>query len=114
MHTPAWVKPGIYGGLLGAAGLAIVGFTWGGWVSGGTAARMAESEANSRVVAALSGICLDQSKRDPELVQKLAELKTTASYKQADFLMTTGWATMPGQTEANRDVARDCVTKLGI
>ncbi len=113
MQTPEWLRPGVYGALLGAAGLAVVGFTWGGWVTGGAAQRMAESQATSDVVAALTAICVDQSKRDPALEQKLAELKTTATYKQAEFLMTTGWATMPGETEANRAVAKLCATKLG-
>lgn len=113
MHTPAWLKPGIYGAILGAVGLSIIGFSWGGWVTQGTAARMAASQASTDVVAALTGICVDQSRRDPALAQKLADLKATAIYKQADFVMSTGWATMPGQTEGNRDVAKMCVGKLG-
>jgi hypothetical protein len=37
MTTPEWLRPGIYGALIGAAFVSIAGFTWGGWVTGGTA-----------------------------------------------------------------------------
>jgi hypothetical protein len=37
MNTPEWLKPGIYGAVIGAVFVGVVGFTWGGWVTGGTA-----------------------------------------------------------------------------
>lgn len=114
MQSTQWIKPGLYGAALGAIGLAIIGFSWGGWVTGGTATQMARSQATTEVLSALSAICMDQSRRDPQQAQKLAELKAIAMSRQADFVMTTGWATMPGQDEANREVARLCATKLGV
>ena len=41
MQTPEWLKPGLYGAACGAAALAVIGFSWGGWVTGGTARTMA-------------------------------------------------------------------------
>ena len=35
MNTPEWLKPGVYGALIGAAFVGIVGFSWGGWVTDG-------------------------------------------------------------------------------
>ena len=67
MQTPEWLKPGLYGAACGAIALAIVGFSWGGWVTGGTARTMAADQSKADVVAALSLICVDQSKRDPQL-----------------------------------------------
>jgi len=29
MNTPEWLKPGIYGALIGAVFVGVVGFTWG-------------------------------------------------------------------------------------
>ena len=112
MNTPEWLKPGLQGAAVGAAALAIVGFSWGGWVTGGTAEKLAGKEARMAVVAALVPICLDQSNQDPKVVETLAQLKDTSSYQRSDLLMDAGWATMPGSNDPNRDVARACMEKL--
>ena len=112
MNTPEWLKPGLQGAALGAIALAVVGFTWGGWVTDGTAKKMASDQARLEVVAALVPICLEQSKQDPQVVATLADLKDASSYKRSDMLMKTGWATMPGSSDPNRQVASACVEKL--
>ena len=112
MKTPEWLKPGLYGGAIGALALAIVGFSWGGWVTGGTATQMAHNQANMEVVAALVPICVELSKQDPKSTDKMAELKSASSYKRSDMLMKTGWATMPGSNEPDRSVARACMDRL--
>jgi dienelactone hydrolase len=45
MTTSEWLKPGIYGTLFGAAFVGIVGFSWGGWMTGGDAEEMANKMA---------------------------------------------------------------------
>jgi hypothetical protein len=113
MNTPQWLKPGIYGAVCGAVALAIAGFSWGGWVTGGTARAMAADQSQTAVVAALSSICVDQSKRDPQLAERVAAIKTASSWTRGDLVMKNGWATMPGTTEGNSQVARDCAEKIG-
>ncbi len=112
MNSPEWLKPGLYGAAVGAVALAIVGFSWGGWVTGGTAEKMASEHARLEVVAALVPICIDQSGQDPQVVATLAQLKDASSYQRSDMLMEAGWATMPGSSDPNRDVARACMEKL--
>jgi hypothetical protein len=112
MNVPAWLKPGLYGAAAGAAALAIIGFSWGGWVTDTTARKMASEQARLEVVAALVPICVEQSKQDPEVAATLARLRDASSYKRSDMLMETGWATMPGSTDANRNVASACMEKL--
>ncbi len=112
MKSPEWLKPGLQGAAVGAVALAIVGFSWGGWVTGGTAKQMASEQARLEVVAALVPICLEQSNQDPQVVATLAQLKDTSSYQRSDLLMKAGWATMPGSSDPNRDVARACMEKL--
>jgi hypothetical protein len=114
MQTPEWLKPGLYGAGCGAIALAVVGFSWGGWMTGGNAKALAEAQARTEVVAALTAICLDQSKRDPQLAERVALLKTTASYSRGDLIMKNGWATMPGTAEPNRQVANACADKVGV
>ena len=113
MQTPEWLKPAFYGAAAGALALAVVGFNWGGWVTGGTARQMAAEQSKADVVAALSLICVDQSKRDPQLVERVAAIKAASSWTRGDLVMKNGWATMPGTTEGNSQVARDCAEKIG-
>ena len=58
----------------------IIGFAWGGWVTGGTAKSMAEKMAEDAVVKRLAPICVVQSNRDPGKDQKLKELKETGTW----------------------------------
>jgi hypothetical protein len=113
MQAPEWLKPGLYGAVCGAVALAVVGFSsWGGWVTGGTARAMAAEQSRTDVVAALSLICVDQSKRDPQLADRIAAIKAVSSWSRGDLVMKNGWATMPGTTEANSQVAKDCADKV--
>jgi len=112
MNTPEWLKPGLQGVAAGAITLAVIGFGWGGWVTGGTAQKMAADEAKLQVVAALVPICIDQSSQDPQAIATLALLKEASSYKRSDLLMKAGWATMPGSSDPNRQVAAGCIEIL--
>jgi dienelactone hydrolase len=112
MKTPEWLKPGLYGTALGAVALAIVGFSWGGWMTGGAAGQMASNQARLEVVAALAPICVEQSKQDPQVAETLALLKDASSYQRSDMLMKAGWATMPGSSDPNRYVASACMDTL--
>jgi hypothetical protein len=112
MQTPEWLKPGLYGAACGAVALAVIGFSWGGWVTGGRARIMAADQSKAEVVTALSLICVDQSKRDPQLAERVAAIKTASSWNRGDLVMKNGWATMPGSAEGNSQVAKDCADKI--
>lgn len=112
MNFPMPTKPAVYGALFGAAAVAFVGFTWGGWMTAGAANKMADDQARAEVVAALVPICIQQSKQDPFVVETLAELMDTTRYQRSDMLMEAGWATMPGSTDPDRNVATACMEEL--
>ena len=112
MNIPDWVKPGLYGAAAGAIALAIIGFSWGGWVTGSKATQMASDKARVEVIAALVPVCLDISKRDPQVAIKVASLKDAKSYDRDDMVMKAGWATMPGALEPDRRIAAACAEKL--
>ncbi len=112
MKQLEWLKPALFGAAAGAVALAVVGFSWGGWMTGGAAEKLAYNQARLEVVAALVPICMEQSNQDPQVVAMLAQLKDTSSYQRNDMLMKAGWATMPGSSDPNRDVARACMAKL--
>ncbi len=112
MNIPEWVKPALQGAAAGAVAVSIVGFSWGGWVTGGTAEKMAADHARLEVVAALVPICIEQSSQDPKATETLAELKDASNYQRSNMLMKAGWATMPGSSDASYEVASACMEKL--
>jgi hypothetical protein len=109
----AWLKPGIWGAVVGSILTMIVGFNWGGWTTGSTARQVAMTQAEAAVTAALVPICLAGEKADVTRAKKLGELTAiTSSYEQTEFVMKTGWATFPGQADPNREVAQACASAL--
>jgi hypothetical protein len=90
----------------------IIGFAWGGWVTGSTARRLAEEIAEDAVAARLAPICVAQFNQDPEKDLKLDELKNASSYERRGYVQEQGWATMPGEEEPDRQVVDECVKLL--
>ena len=113
-ETKAAVRAALWGAAVGAVALAIVGFSWGGWVTGGTAETLAKNSAATAVVAALTPICVEKFQQAAGASANLAEMKkATYSWDQSKFVEKGGWATMPGSTEPNSAVARACAESLG-
>ncbi len=102
------LTPGIWGAVAGAVVLAIVGFNWGGWVTGSKAEEMTQAA----IVEQLVPICVGQFNSDSKKIMKLAEMKKADSWMQGDFVVKQGWATMPGSKEADSDVAQGCAEKI--
>ncbi len=96
----------------GAIVLAIVGFSWGGWVTGGNAQKMAEETAEDAVVNRLAPICVEQFNQDSEKQEKLEELKEKNSWERDDYVQKQGWATMPGEKKSDSKVADKCADML--
>ena len=106
------IKQGLWGAAGGAVVLAVIGFTWGGWVTGGTAQKMAEEMAENAVVDRLAPICVEQFNQGSEKVQKLKELKDTSTWQRNDYVAKQGWATMPGEEKPDSKVATKCADML--
>ena len=112
MKIHSSVKPAFWGAVGGAVALAIIGFGWGGWVTGSSARQMSKEEAEKAVVAVLAPICVEQFQRETDSAAKLSALKSTASYKQADFIEEGGWATMVGSDMPTPGTAKACAVML--
>ena len=102
----------LQGAAAGAAAAMIIGFNWGGWVTGGTAKEMAQKSTTSAVISALSPICVDKFQRSAEATANMTELKKVSSYQQGTFIEKGGWATLPGSDSANSSVAQACANML--
>src|SRR5687767_15995490 len=79
------VKPALWGAVGGAIAAIIVGFAWGGWVTGGTAEKMAVTQSGVAVVEALVPVCVALSVSDPAGPTKLEQL---AALKKSNMAST--------------------------
>jgi len=87
----------------------IVGFNWGGWVSGTSSLKAGEAMAQTAVIDRLAPICVAQYDLDPDKAAKLVELnKQTTSYQRSQFVRDQGWATISGMEKPDPKVADAC------
>ena len=114
MKIPVETKPAVWGVIGGAVALAIVGFTWGGWVTGGKAAAEATQRANAAVVVALAPVCVEKFQHAADVSSTLSALKKIDSWSQGDFVEKGGWATVPGSNSPEQvsAVAKACAVLL--
>ena len=102
------IKPLLYGVIGGAILTIIIGFYWGGWVTGNTAQTKAKEMAEAAVIDRLTPICVAQFNQDPEKAQKLKELKEIDSWKRGEYVRKQGWATMPFEKDPDGRVSDRC------
>jgi hypothetical protein len=113
MQVPSETKPALWGAAGGALALAIVGFTWGGLMTTGTANKLADQRADSAVVAVLTPICVEKFQHSGDATANLAALrKISSNWEQGDFIEKGGWAARPGATSTDYVLARACADKL--
>jgi hypothetical protein len=78
------------------AAATIVGFSWGGWVTGGSAREMAEDSAAQARQELAAVVCVDRFMAAPDVGIQLTALKEiTSSYAQGKFVQDGSWAIMP-------------------
>lgn len=112
MRVPQWIKPGVWGAVIGAVAIMIIGFSWWGWTLSDTAERMAKERVSAAVVALLTPICVDSFMKQPDAVAKLTELHQTTAWRQTEFVEKGGWATTAGSTTPHSAVAKACADQL--
>jgi len=114
MKIPVETKPALWGMAGGAIAAAIVGFSWGGWVTGGRAETDATQRANTAVVMALAPVCVERFQRAADVTTNLAALKKVDTWSQGDFIEKGGWAATPGSKASDQlsAVAKACASLL--
>ena len=108
MNVPEWVKPATWGVIGGAVAAMVIGFAWGGWVTGGTAVEMQAASAETAIVQAFTPLCVAKAEQQPE---KLAPLKEEDSWQRDDFVVEAGWVANVNE-EHRADVAGACATAV--
>jgi hypothetical protein len=74
--------------------------------------QLADSTANSAVVAAMAPICVDQFQRSADAANNLTALQKTSSWQQAAYVEKGGWAMMPGSKAVDSGVPQACAAIL--
>jgi hypothetical protein len=112
MQLPVETKPALWGAAAGAAALAVIGFTWGGWATGATVDKMVRDGSTKAVITALAPICADNFKRAADSSSQLVELRKISSWQQAAFVEKAGWAKMPGTATIASGMATACAEMI--
>ncbi len=97
-----------------AIATVIIGFSWGGWVTGASSRTMASQAADTARGELAANICVQRFNAAPDAAAQLTALKALPEgYKRRQFVEDGGWATMPGAATADRQGVDGCATALG-
>ncbi|MBF6616103.1 MAG: hypothetical protein ITG07_05185 [Candidimonas sp.] len=97
----------------GAAALTmVVGFTAGGWVTGGTAAQQAETSTEAAVAQLAASICANRFLAAPDAQYQLTQLQEVDSWKQDSFIEEGGWVTFANMEHPVEGAADLCAEKV--
>ena len=103
----------LQGAAIGAVASMVIGFSWGGWMTGSTANRLAAERADTAVVAALTPVCVEKFLQNSDAKANLAALREiSTNWQQGQYVEKGGWATRPGATSSDYELARACAAKL--
>jgi hypothetical protein len=98
-------KTALFWACAGSVVLAtVVGFSWGGWTTGGSAQAMADKAAAQARQELAAVVCVDRFMAAPDAgVQLTALQEITSSYAQSKFVEEGAWATIvPASSTADR------------
>jgi alpha/beta superfamily hydrolase len=90
----------------------VVGFGFGGWVTGSTAQRMADASVKDARAQLVAGICVDRYIRGEELASRMTKFKEANSWDQRKLIEAGKWAEVPGVKDTVANAARLCAEQL--
>jgi hypothetical protein len=90
----------------------VVGFAWGGWITGGTAAKMASDAADHARAELAATVCVANFMQAPDAATPLAALKKTDSWERDGLIEKGGWAKMAGVKKIPTGADEMCADKL--
>lgn len=108
-ETEIKVKYGAWGLVLGAGAAMIIGFNWGGWITGSKS----QATTEAAVLSTRAAICVAQFVKGPKYQERLKDLKATNSWERHAVIEKGGWDRMPGEEKAVPAVGRACADGLG-
>ena len=113
MKSFPWLKPAIWGGVVGAIGMMVLGFGLFGWVLGSKAELIAHQQSRGAVAEALAPVCAAKFFGEPDAPAKLADLKKlTSDYAQREFIEKGGWAVASVADVSNYQLVSECTKRI--
>jgi hypothetical protein len=106
------IKNSVWGAIIGAIIVMIIGFAWGGWVLGSTSEKNGDTMVADALVARLAPMCVAQFNADAEKETRLKELKAKNRWEREKYVEEQGWATMPFEKKPDSRVAEVCVEQI--
>ena len=111
MEAQSQLKPALWGAVGGAIALAVIGFSWGGWVTGSKADALVRQQVQAALIEVLTPICVDKFNRAENAQARLVEFKKmTSSFDRERFVRENDWAKFG--KESNSRVVDACATEL--
>jgi hypothetical protein len=101
----------LQGAAAGVVATIVIGFNWGGWTLGNTAAKQVKDAEQASIVRVLAPICADKFQRSADASANLQALHKVDLWKRDEMIQKAGWATFPG-SEPDRKVAEACANLL--
>lgn len=98
--------------ILSVVATIVIGFVWGGWVTGGTATEMANKAADGASAKLAAAICVAQFDKDPAATVQRAALNKLDTWQRPDFITKGGWATPPGMKDPVAGAADLCAEQV--
>lgn len=108
MNMKESFKPGLWGGAGGAIVAIVIGFSWGGWLTAGSAGLLAKASASEAVVQEFTPRCVALAEPQTE---KLSALKALSTWKHDDYVTEAGWVDHVSEKYQN-EVAKVCAPTL--
>jgi hypothetical protein len=91
----------------------VIGFSWGGWTTGGSAEEMASEAAEQAREQLAAAVCVERFTQGAEARSRLSSFQgLSSSYERSNFIRDGAWAIMPGSDEASYGAARTCAEEL--
>lgn len=90
----------------------VIGFTWGGWVTGGTAEERANESAELAVAQLAADICVNRYLAAPDARIQLTALQEESSYQRDGMIEDGGWVTLANREEPIDGAADLCAEQL--
>ena len=90
----------------------VVGFTWGGWVTGGSAQERADEAAEQAVAELAADICFKRYLASPDVRVNLTALNEESSYRRSGVIEDGGWVTLADREDPINGAAGLCAKRL--
>ncbi len=97
----------MWGLVVGAILTIGVGFSYGGWWTGGGAKEMAAKQVNTALVTAYTPVCVQRFMSSATAEQR-KKFDESSTYRRDSVLEEAGFATPPGSARPNGDIGDAC------